>query len=50
MLSTKPAAAQSYISKAEQGERRIDVIEFLLIASAIGFDPCKFMKKLRADR
>lgn len=37
---------QSYVSKYEQGERRLDVIEFIDVASAIGFDPAKLIKKL----
>jgi transcriptional regulator with XRE-family HTH domain len=39
---------QTYISKCERGERRMDLIEFLEIAKAIGFDPQKFIKKLRS--
>lgn len=38
---------QSYISKCERGERRMDVIEFLEIADAIGFDPVRFLNKLK---
>jgi transcriptional regulator with XRE-family HTH domain len=30
---------QSFVAKLEGGERRIDVIEFIAIASAIGRDP-----------
>lgn len=37
---------QSYVSKYEQGERRLDVIEFLEVARAIGVDPCVILKKL----
>ena len=37
---------QSYVSKYENGERRLDVIEFLEIANAIGIDPSTAMKKL----
>lgn len=37
---------QSYVSKYERGERRLDLIEFLDAAAAIGIDPCDFIKKL----
>ena len=38
---------QSFISKYEKGERRLDVIEFLDIARAIGFDETLFISKLK---
>lgn len=38
---------QSYVSKYECGERRLDVLEFLDIAQAIGFEPAKLIKKLK---
>jgi len=31
--------SQSFVARVESGERRIDVVEFLNIAKAIGFDP-----------
>jgi transcriptional regulator with XRE-family HTH domain len=34
---------QAYISRIERGERRIDVVEFLELAHAIGFNPAKFI-------
>ena len=37
---------QSWVSKFERGERRIDLIEFLSIAHAIGIDPVKFVRDL----
>jgi hypothetical protein len=30
---------QSYITLIETGQRRIDVVEFVKLATAIGFDP-----------
>lgn len=30
---------QSFVSKYERGERRLDVVEFVQIAAAIGLDP-----------
>jgi transcriptional regulator with XRE-family HTH domain len=37
---------QSFVSKYENGERRLDVIEFLDVAKAIDFDAVKLMRKL----
>ena len=37
---------QSFVAKYEGGERRLDVIEFLTIAKAIGADPLRLIKRL----
>ncbi len=36
----------SYVSKYENGERRLDVVEFLAVAEAIGFDPKEIFEEL----
>ncbi len=38
---------QSFVAKYEGGERRLDVIEFMLVASILGADPAKLMRKLQ---
>jgi transcriptional regulator with XRE-family HTH domain len=38
---------QSYVSKCEAGTRRMDVIEFMEVMSAIGSDPVKVIRKLK---
>jgi transcriptional regulator with XRE-family HTH domain len=38
---------QSFVSKYERGERRLDVVEFLEVAEAVGADPCKLLKSVR---
>lgn len=40
-LAKKLGRPQSFIAKYEGGERRIDVIEFITIARALGADPVK---------
>lgn len=35
---------QSFVAKYEQGERRLDVIEFLTIAKVLGFDPIPLLR------
>ena len=37
---------QSYVSKYENGERRLDVVEFLDIADRLDVNPSKFIEKL----
>ena len=37
---------QSYVSKYESGERRLDVIEFLQITQVLNCDPTEIFKKL----
>jgi transcriptional regulator with XRE-family HTH domain len=37
---------QSFVSKYENGERRLDVVEFLDVAKAIDLDAVKLMRKL----
>jgi transcriptional regulator with XRE-family HTH domain len=34
---------QSFVSKYETGERRVDVVEFLRLADVIGFDPLELL-------
>ena len=42
-LLNKP---QSYVSKYERGERRLDVIEFLIIAKVLKLDPYNVIEKI----
>lgn len=37
---------QSFVAKYENGERRLDVIEFLFVARVIGVDPCDILQKV----
>jgi hypothetical protein len=38
-LAARLGKPQSFVSEYERGQRRVDVVEFLLIAQAIGTDP-----------
>ena len=44
-LADRLGKPQSFVAKVERGERRIDVIEFIAIAKAIGRDPMKLLKQ-----
>jgi transcriptional regulator with XRE-family HTH domain len=47
-LSAKLLRPQSYVSKYERGERRLDVIEFLQIVNALGKDPHDIIRRIRS--
>ena len=42
-LAHRLGRRQAYISRIERGERRIDVVEFLDLAHALGLDPGRFI-------
>lgn len=45
-LSSRLDRPQSFVSKYERGERRLDVVEFGEVARALGGDPLRFLGKL----
>lgn len=47
-LAEKLGKPQSYVSKYERAERRLDVIEFIKIAETLNTDPATIMKKLNS--
>jgi transcriptional regulator with XRE-family HTH domain len=49
-LAARLGRYQSFIANIESGQRRIDVVELLDIAAAIGFDPREAIKRLKSIR
>ena len=45
-LAQRLGTHQSFVAKYEGGERRLDVIEFIVIARAIGADPVRILRAL----
>ena len=45
-LALKLGRKQSYVSKFERGERRLDLVEFLEVAEALGIDVLRFVEQL----
>ena len=41
---------QSTVASMENGQRKIDVLEFLKLSEAIGFDPAEFLKVVASVR
>jgi ribosome-binding protein aMBF1 (putative translation factor) len=46
VLAKRLGKPPSYVAKYEGGDRRLDVLEFLDVAAAIGFEPCALMRSL----
>lgn len=46
-LAKRLQKTQSFVSKFERGERRIDVIEFLTICNALNVSPTTFLNSLQ---
>ena len=45
-LAEKLGRLQTFVSKYERGERRLDVVEFLDVTRALGIDPHKVLKQV----
>lgn len=46
-LADKLKKPQSFIAKYENGERRLDMAEFMTIAEELGVDPVKILEKIK---
>jgi transcriptional regulator with XRE-family HTH domain len=46
-LADRLGEYQSFVARLESGQRRIDVVEFLELADAVGFDPAKVISALK---
>lgn len=45
-LAKRLRKPQSFVAKYEGGERRLDVLEFLAVAAAIGVEPTRLLRSL----
>jgi transcriptional regulator with XRE-family HTH domain len=45
-LAARLKQHQSYVSKYESGVRRLDVVEYIQVAKAVGFDPAELIRKV----
>jgi len=49
-LAKRLGRPQSFVAKYEGGERRLDVVEFMTVARAIGADPVALLRALSKAR
>lgn len=49
-LAKKLRKPQSFVAKYEGGERRLDMIEFIAIAEALGADPLKLFRRFVREK
>lgn len=47
-LAARLGKPQSFVSKVERGERRLDVIEFCQVAEALGREPAEMLREFVA--
>lgn len=45
-VADKLKKPQSFVAKYEGGERRLDVLEFVAVAGALGVDPIRLLRSL----
>ena len=48
-VASRLGKPQSYVSKYESGERRLDVVEFLEVCEALKVKPISILKRLGID-
>ena len=45
-LALRLGKPQSFVSKYERRERRLDVVEFVTICRSLNIDPCRIIRKI----
>ena len=50
VVAEKMKRRQAYVSKCERGMRRMNVIEFIEMAQAVGYNPCTFIKEFKSGK
>ena len=45
-VAARLSKPQSYVSKIESGERRLDVVEFIEFSEALGVNPLSLMRRM----
>ena len=50
VVAEKLNRRQAYVSKCERGTRRMNFIEFIEMAEAVGYNPCTFIKEFKSRK
>ena len=50
VLAARMKRPQSFVAKYELGERRVDVVDFVDVAKALGHDPAELLNAYLAER
>lgn len=50
VVAEKLNRRQAYVSKCERGTRRMNFIEFIEMAEAVGYNPCTFIKEFKSGK
>lgn len=45
-LARRLGKPQSFVAKLESRERRLDIVEFLIVSRVLGFDPCEAIRRV----
>jgi len=48
-LALRLKRPQSFVSKYERGERRLDLVEFQEVANALEIDPLRFLRRFYSE-
>jgi len=48
-LADRLGRPQSFVSKYERGERKLDVVEFCEVCRALGIDPVAFLRRFCSE-
>ena len=47
-LASRINRPQSFVSKYERGERRLDVLEFVMVCGVLSVDPCSIVREVES--
>ena len=47
-LATRINRPQSFVSKYERGERRLDVLEFVIVCQVLSVSPCSIIREVES--
>ncbi len=49
-IAKKLAKSQSFVSKYERCDRRLDIVEFVRICRIVDIDPCRVIRRMDSNR